>query len=256
MVDAIIPVLLLFTLVAPDTSLKFRAYLVVLLLLVTIAAIGVYLYRDSIARDVANSVLKDSDLAVTGVSIDSIGTNDIVFNELVLEQRDRTRIRIAGITLPINTRSTRSSVLSVDSVEIISSSKSDQPAAIGAILAAILELPQNIPFSTVRISRVITDGLPPFTNVSWESSEDGQLLRLDIGSFAVIVGVDPGSDVGHRVFITATTPDDIVAVALALVVDREDGRFVVSGQSTTRVAPLLPGSTPANMSPRSRRAPY
>ena len=221
-------------------SLRIRAYLVVLLLLIAIGSIGVYLYRDSIARDVANSVLKDSDLAVTGVSIASIGTNDIVFDELVLEQRDSTRIRIAGITLPVNTRSTRSSVLSVDSVEIISSSKSDQPAAIGAILAAILELPQNIPFSAVRISRVITEGLPPFTNVSWEYTEAGQLLRLDIGSFAVIVGVDPGSDGDHRVFITATTSDDIVAVALALVVDREDGRFVVSGQSTTRVAPLLP----------------
>ena len=211
-----------------------------LLFLVTIAAIGVYLYRDSIARDVANTMLKDSDLAVTGVSIDSIGTEDIVFNELVLEQRDGTRIRIAGIALPINTRSTRSGVLNVDSLEIISSRKSDQPAAIGAILASILELPQNVPFSTVRISRVITDGLPPLTDVSWESTEAGQLLRLNIGSFAVVVGIDPGSEGEHRVFVTATTSDDIVAVALALVVEREEARFVVSGQSTTRVAPLLP----------------
>ncbi len=111
-------------------------YLAVLLLLLTIAAIGMYLYRDSIARDVANAVLKDSDFVVTGLSIDSIGTENIFFNELVLEQSDGTRIRVAGIALPINTATARSGVLSVDAIEIISARKSDRPAAIAAGTAA------------------------------------------------------------------------------------------------------------------------
>ena len=215
-------------------------YLAVLLLVLAIAAIGVYLYRDSIARDIANAVLKDSDLIVTGLSIDSIGTEKIFFNELVLEQSDGTRIRVAGIALPVNTARARSGVLSVDSIEIISSRNSDQPAAIAAILASILERPQNVPFSAVRISHVITDRLPPLTNVSWESTDAGQLLRLDIGSFAVVVGIEQENGVEHRVFITATASDDIVAVALALVVNREESGFAVSGQSTTRMAPILP----------------
>ena len=56
---------------------------------------------------------------------------------------------------------------------------SDQPAAIAAILTSILELPPNVPFSAVRISRVITDGSPPLTNVYWESTNAGQLLPLN-----------------------------------------------------------------------------
>ncbi len=221
-------------------SLKFRRYLAVLLLVLTIAAIGMYLYRDSIARDVANAVLKDSDFVVTGLSIDSIGTENIFFNELVLEQSDGTRIRVSGIALPIKTARARSDVLSVDSIEIISASMSERPAAIAAILTSILELPPNVPFSAVRISRVITDRLPQLTNVYWESTNAGQLLRFDIGSFAVVVGIDQVSDVEHRVFITATASDDIIAVALALLVKREKSGFAVSGQSTTRTTPIMP----------------
>ena len=84
--------------------MKFRKSMAVLLVLVAIVAIGVYLYRDSIARGVANAVLQDSGLAVTSLSIDSIGTNNIYFDELVLEQSSGTRIRVTGIALPIDSR--------------------------------------------------------------------------------------------------------------------------------------------------------
>ena len=212
----------------------------VLLVFVAIVSIAVYLYRDSIARNVANAVLRDSDLAVAGLSIDSIGTDNIFFDELVLEQSNGTQIRVTGIALPINVRKARRDLLSVDGLEIISAGGSDQPARISEILASILELPQNVPYSAVHIGRVVTEGLPALTGVSWESTEAGQLLDFDIGTFAVTAGIEPGVSGGHYVSITATTSDDVVAVALALVVDREDTGFTVGGQSTTRLAPLLP----------------
>jgi hypothetical protein len=212
----------------------------VLLVLVAIAVIGIYLYRDSIARKVANSVLRESDLAVIGLSIDSIGTNNIFFDELVLEQSNGARIRVTGIALPINVRGAQRGLLRVDGLEIISADGSDQPVRISEILASILELPQNVPYSAVHISRITSEGLPALTAVSWESTEAGQLLHFDIGSFAITAGIEPGVSGGHYVSITATTSDDVIAVALALVVEREDSGFVVSGQSTTRMAPLLP----------------
>ena len=205
----------------------------VLLVFVAIVSIAVYLYRDSIARNVANAVLRDSDLAVAGLSIDSIGTDNIFFDELVLEQSNGTQIRVTGIALPINVRKARRGLLSVDGLEIISAGGSDQPARISEILASILELPQNLPYSAVHIGRVVTEGLPALTGVSWESTEAGQLLDFDIGTFAVTAGIEPGVNGGHYVSITATTSDDVVAVALALVVDREDTGFTVGGQSTT-----------------------
>ena len=65
--------------------MKIRKYIVVFLVLIAIAGVSIYLYRDYIARNVANSVLKNSDLSVTGLSINTIGTNNINFDELVLE---------------------------------------------------------------------------------------------------------------------------------------------------------------------------
>ncbi len=212
----------------------------VLLVLIAIAAIGVYLYRDSIASKVANTVLRESDLAVVGLSIDSIGADNIFFDELVLEQSNGMRIRVTGIALPINVRRAQRGLLRVDGLEIVSAGGSDQPARISEILASVLELPQNVPYSTVQVSRITTDGLPALTDVSWESTEAGQLLHFNIGSFAIAAGIEPGVSGGHYVSITATTSDDVVAVALALVVDREESGFVISGQSTTRMAPLLP----------------
>ena len=210
------------------------------LVLITIAAISIYLYRDSIARNVANSVLKDSDLVVPGLSINSIGADIVNFDELVLEWSSGTQIRITGIVLPTKVRDTQSSLLKIDELELIPAGNSDQPVPIAAILASIFELPQNVPYSAVQISRVTTDDLPPLTDVSWESTDAGQLMRLNIGSFAVAAGIEPVDINEHRVSITATTSDDVVAMALALAVEREGSRFIVSGQSTTRVAPLLP----------------
>ena len=223
------------------------------LILIAMATVSIYLYRDSIARNVANSVLKDSDLVVTGLSINSISADNVNFDELVLEWSSGAHIRITGIVLPTKVRKAQSSLLKIDELELIPAGNSDQPVPVAAILASILELPQNLPYSTVQISRVITDGLPPLTAVSWESTDAGQLMRLNIGSFAVAAGIEPVEINEHRVSITATTSDDVVAVALALAVEREGSRFIVSGQSTTRVAPLLPvlhavGMVPAKIS--------
>jgi hypothetical protein len=220
--------------------LKIHKYMAIALVLIAIAALSIYFYRDSIARNVANSVLKDSDLVVTGLSINSIGADIVNFDELVLEWSSGTQIRITGIVLPTKVRNIQSSLLKIDELELIPAGNSDQPVPIAATLASIFELPQNVPYSAVQISRVITDDLPPLTDVSWESTDAGQLVRLNIGSFAVAVGIEPVDINEHRVSITATTSDDVVALALALAVEREGSRFIVSGQSTTRVAPLLP----------------
>ena len=223
-----------------------------MLVLVAIAATGIYLYRDSIARSVANSVLKDSDLAVIGLSIDSIGTENIYFDELVLELGSGTQIRVTGVALPIDARKSQARSLKVDEVELIPAGLSDEPVAIAAILASIFELPRIVPYSAVQIGRVTTEGMPPLRDVFWESSDTGQLLDLDIGTFSITAGITPADIDEHRITLTATTSDDEIAVAAALVIGRESSAFIVSGQSTTRVAPILPilhavGMVPVNI---------
>ena len=138
--------------------MKIRKYIAIALFLVAIATVSIYLYRDSIARNVANSVLKDSDLVVTGLSINSISTDNVNFDELALEWSSGAHIRITGIVLPTKVRKAQSSLLKIDELELIPAGNSDQPVPVAAILASILELPQNLPYLTVQISRIITDG--------------------------------------------------------------------------------------------------
>ena len=221
-------------------KLRIIKYSVAILVLVAIVAIFALLYRNSVALNVANIALKDTDLEVTSLSIDSIDTNTIYFADLVLQQNEDIQLRVIGIALPIASGSPTPRILDIKEIEILLSGSDSEPVHVASMLQAILDLPNSVPYSTVNIGRIDAPGLPPITDVTWGIRGTGQLLHFQFESFEVAMGIEPDADSGFRMSILATSASGIDAVALALAISPHDGGFAISGQSTTRTLPLIP----------------
>lgn len=215
-------------------------YLVAIMVVVATVAIFALLYRNSIALDIANFALKDTDFEVTSLSIESIDTNTIYFADLVLQQNEDIQLRIVGIALPITLGSPTPRILDIKEIEIFLSGSDSEPVHVASMLQAILDLPNSVPYSTVKIGRIDAPDLPPITDVIWEAHGTGQLLHSQFESFQITLGIEPDVDSGFRMSILATSASGIDAVALALAISAHDGGFTISGQSTTRTLPLIP----------------
>jgi hypothetical protein len=103
------------------------AVIVAIALLVLIAATAFFinLYRDSIALEVARSALRDSDIQVSDVSVESISSNEVRFDVIVLELAAGGTVFIEGITLPIRVRGLRDSALHVDTLTFVPGTMDD-----------------------------------------------------------------------------------------------------------------------------------
>ena len=199
----------------------------------TIIVIVAYLYRDSIARDVANRALRDQDVSVVNLSVESIGTNLVEFAELVLEQSDGSRIRINGISLPLDLRSPRPTDVTIESVALEQSSEERPPPAFAVLLQTFLDTPIAIANTTVRVKRLSIPKLPPMANLLWQSGETGQSLQLDIERFRTSIEVAERTGTGYQATLSILNADGSEASLFDLNIQRSDDGLTVEG--TTRV---------------------
>ena len=87
--------------------MRYLKYVTIVLVVAIIVATVVYLRRDSIARDIANSVLEGQDITVSDLSVKSLQTDRVEFSEIVLQRDDGTRIEITGLSFPLSFPSVR-----------------------------------------------------------------------------------------------------------------------------------------------------
>jgi autotransporter translocation and assembly factor TamB len=133
---------------------------VALLVLVAATAFFINLYRDSIALEVARSALRDSDIQVSDVSVESISSNEVRFDAIVLELAAGGTVFIEGITLPIRVRGLRDSALHVDTLTFVPGTMDTGPTRFAAGLQSFLDAPAATPGATIRIGEVLLPDLP------------------------------------------------------------------------------------------------
>ena len=95
--------------------------------LLVVAAIVVNRYRDSIALEVANAALSDSEVTVTDVSVSSIRADFVRFAEIVMLLPSGAVIRVEDITLPVKFRGFANSTLHVGRVAMVPGDKDAAP---------------------------------------------------------------------------------------------------------------------------------
>jgi hypothetical protein len=225
---------------------------VALLLLIAATALVVSLYRDSIALGVARSAVGDSGIDVLDVSVGSISSSEVLFDEIVLQLAGGGILYVEGITLPVRFRGLRDGSLHVESVTYEPGKEDTGPAPLAAGLQAFLDAPGATPGATIDVDRVILPGMPLVTALAWHADPLNPTLRATVGDFEIFVTTTALGDEGHRGSIRALLPDDSEALRAALHVLPDGTGLRVEGTFGVMLEPFLPalqaiGAVPAEV---------
>jgi hypothetical protein len=236
------------------------AVIVAIALLVLIAATAFFinLYRDSIALEVARSALRDSDIQVSDVSVESISSNEVRFDVIVLELAAGGTVFIEGITLPIRVRGLRDSALHVDTLTFVPGTMDAGPTRFAAGLQSFLDAPAATPGTTIRIDEVLLPDMPPIRGLAWHADRLNPTLRATVDTFELFVTTTAESDGTFRGTLRALMPDDTETVMLGFQVEPDQSGFRILGNIGLMLEPLLPalhaiGAVPAEVTALAAR---
>lgn len=215
-------------------------------IVVLVAVIAVFVaahYRDSIARQIAASLLAPYGIDVEAVSVASIAAEMVDFDVVVLRRDDGTRIRVEAMTLPVSTRGLAGLEITVDRVEITAPAAGQNDALeradVAGIIDQLIELPAALPGTSVELSSLVIPGYPEITNIGWRSDAGHQSLTAEIETYvlnAAIGPVDTGPPTA-RLRLAAGTGD---AVEATLHLTRGSDGYLLAGPFTLAALPLMP----------------
>ncbi len=219
--------------------LKYAA--IVLLVAAVVAAVVAYQRRDSIARDIANAILKDTGATVTHISVESLKPERIRFSRIDLELASGSRIAIRGVAFPLSFPSVRPEHVSIDRV-IVSLAEDDRtpPAPYSPMLKTIVELPQSVPSTAVTVAELTLPNTPAITDLVWVSAAGFQRLSLSAVSVDAAMELSRIDERRHRAALEAVVSDAGEALSVEFDLADEDDRFAIGGSVTFATAPWLP----------------
>ena len=225
--------------IAKSIRLVIIAAVAVLLL---VAAVGFFinLYRDSIALEVARSALRGTDVRVIDVRVESIGSNAVRFDAIILELADGGTVFIEGVTLPVRFSGLRDNTLHIDSLRFERGKADAGPVRIVEGLRSFLDAPAATPGATVRIDEVVLPDLPAFRDVAWHADLLNPTLRATVEGFELFVSTTEEDDGTFRGSLRALLPDDTEALMIGFRLTPDDSGFQVHGDISLTLAPLLP----------------
>jgi hypothetical protein len=217
-----------------------RTTAIVLILVLLIAVFLVNRYRDTIALEVANKALGDSDMIVTGVSVESIRADYVRFDEIVLELASGTIVQIEGVSLPVKFLGLAGSTLQIERVTALTSNTDSNPPRLAESLQAFLDAPAAMPGGTVTVDTLIVTGLPKVRDLAWDADTLNPTLRASIGSFDAFLTMTPATGDTRQASLRVLTQDDIEAVLLGFHIQEQALGYDLLGSLTLRLEPLLP----------------
>ena len=220
--------------------MRFLKYAAVLLAIVAIIATVVYLRRDSIARDIANSVLGETDVTVIDVSLDVLATDRVEFSKIVLELASGTRIDVRGVAFPLSFPSVRPEHVSIEKITVTPADAERPPTPYTPLLATILALPQTVPSTAVTVAELAYAELPTVTEIVWASGTDLQRLSLHVVSAGVAIEIGRIDAGKQRATLAASVAEVGDALTLELDITPNGDAFRIGGPMTILTSPWLP----------------
>jgi len=216
----------------------FRKYALATIILLAALLLVAHLYRDAIARRVANSYLSGQDLTIADVSIDKIGTGHIRFSTISLERRDGTRIGIFDISLPYDTADKRVESIEIGAIEIVPGEGGSTPTTPAVLFQLLLDAPNTIPVTRLRVGRVQYVDKLALEDVAWAASASNQSLQLLFRGISVDATVlDDG--ITQTVSVRAGSEPGIDEFVVELTARRAANSIDLEGNFNTKMAFLL-----------------
>ena len=232
-----------------SSDLKFLKWAVLAVIVVAVVATAVYLRRDSIARDIANSMLGEQDLVVTALSVDSLTTDRLELAELVLESESGTRYEITGLSLPLTLQGEEVSKIAAQRVIVTFDNDPAERSPLSASLQRVLDLPTTRPSLEVTVGRIFLPEFPEMMDVVWLTSENGQDLLFAVDVIDIAVGVKRRDETNHRVSVRATLDDGVEVLSAEAGLALEDQRYGINGVAMVRTFAWLPVSRSLDLLP-------
>ena len=176
--------------------MKILKWLLALAIVVAIVVTAVQLRRDSIGRDIANSILSEQGLVVTDLSVDALTPNRLELAELVIESDNGTRYEIYGLSTPVALSARSIDQASADRLLIVYPDDVSERSSLVQSLQTALGLPEEYPNLAVRIDSVTVGAFPELENVSWKNLGSWQSLVFDIDG--IRVATSAGGQAGQQ----------------------------------------------------------
>ncbi|MCI0517838.1 MAG: YdbH domain-containing protein [Woeseiaceae bacterium] len=213
--------------------------LAAVLVVLAIAATVIHYKREFIAREIANSALRERGLVATDLSIDTLGTERILLSQLVLVSDDGTRYELRDVSFPLNFPSAHGNTIAIGELLLVPAKEPGEPTAISAILQTFLALPDNLPDTELSLSRISRQGSPPLVNVAWRTATDSQRLSFDIDAITVTATFERESDALQRAEVRAMSRDSSESLSLQLSIRRLQDGYAIDGPAAIQLAPWL-----------------
>jgi hypothetical protein len=220
---------------------KTALVLAITLLFVALAvAFVVNRYRDSIALELANRVLADSQTTVTDVSVDSISAETIHFAQITVELANGSILEIEGVSLPVSFRTLRGLRLHIDSVVLIPNEADTGEPRLAAGLAAYLDAGLRMSGTAIEIDEIVLPGTPSIRNFTWYADRMNPTLRCSIEELEVFLTTSPVRDDDHRASLRALTADDSEALFAAFSILPFGDGYMLQGDASVILEALDP----------------
>ena len=174
--------------------MKYLKYAAAVLLILVILTAVIHFYRESIAREFANSALGEYGITVTELSIQTLDTDYIRISHLVLEQDDGTRYQVDGLSFPISFSDARAEKISIEKLIVTPADTAALPVPLAHLLLTFLLLPGSVPNTEVRVSQLRMPDTPPIDNIVWRFTDQQQHLAFRIDPVEVAIDVDSVDD--------------------------------------------------------------
>jgi len=222
---------------------------VAVLLLMGATALLVNVYRDSIALEVANRVLGGSGVVVTEVAVQSIATDEIRFDTIVVQLAGGSVLHIEGVALPVAVGGLRDSRLHVRRATLVNTAQGAEPLALAAALRAYLDAPALMPGATLEIEELRLPDLPVVRDLAWHADKLNPTLQADVDDFTIFFTLTPGGEGDQRGSLRLLTRDDVEALMLHFEILADGDDFALQGTAASKLAALLPVLSAAGLVP-------
>ncbi len=204
-------------------------------MVLTVAAIVVYAQRNQVAKQIANSVIRDLGFEATRLSISELSRGWLRLDELVVVSRQGDRYVLEGVTLP--SVPGKGGSYSADRLRIERSDEDRAAAAFGNLIDIVVNLPEALANTDIKISELqATDSLT-LKNAAWSAAGSTQTVSFEFGELGINVELLTSESAAR--LLVGVERGDVSALTAELELDRVDGHYQAQGPATADARPWL-----------------
>jgi hypothetical protein len=220
--------------------LKTLRYLLIGLVAATIAAaIVVHVRREAVVRNLANRILEGSDLTVSDLTLEKLGTEELRLVQVVVEQNNGTSYDVRGLRMKLSLPSTKVSEIGIERLIVTPAESAGAPMPVADILRTVLALPVRFPGISVTIDETTMSGYPLVESLQWETAGPDQNLRLTVEDVVISAAITTSADSHQSISLEAVTEDGEPVFHSKLDFELEPQGYSIDGSIKIGIQPSI-----------------